>query len=129
MIKSAVFKAITWVIAIVGLGASIIMGVAFPVNSYNSITGDFVTSNFNSGLMFSGLVGTVILCLIFGGITCILGYLEELGAGKASADETDNETEPSKINKSSNDKWECPECHSMNSYKNNPECYNCHWRP
>lgn len=127
--KSAVFKAITWVIAVVGLVASIIMGVAFPVNSYNSITGDFVTSNFNSGLMFSCLAGTVILCLIFGGITCILGYLEELGAGKASADETDNETEPSKINKSSNDKWECPECHSMNSYKNNPECYNCHWRP
>lgn len=127
--KSTVFKAITWVIAIFGLGASIIMGVVFPVTSYNPITEDFTTSNFNSGLMFSGLVGTVILCLIFGGITCILGYLEELGAGKTSADETDNETEPSKINKSSNDKWECPECHCMNSYKNNPECYNCHWRP
>lgn len=25
-------------------------------------------------------------------------------------------------------KWECPNCHCMNSYSNVAECPNCHWK-
>lgn len=31
--------------------------------------------------------------------------------------------------KPKNDKWECPNCHTMNTYSNDPECKKCHWKP
>lgn len=31
--------------------------------------------------------------------------------------------------KPKNDKWECPNCHTINTYSNDPECKKCHWKP
>lgn len=155
--KSTVFKAVTTVLAIFGLGASVVIGATVPTISYNPITEDY-TNSFNVALMISCLVGTVILCLIFGGITCILGYLEELGAGQNTDDQ--EVITPIKIERTSgpvekgdwicpkcgrvnkkyvgscgcgysknqNDLWECPKCNTFTPYNKDNECMNCHWK-
>ncbi|MCH5297621.1 MAG: hypothetical protein J1E85_08120 [Ruminococcus sp.] len=156
--KSTAFKSITAVLGIVGAGASIILGFAMPTFSYNPITEDFTTSTFNFGLMFSCLVGVAILCLIFAGITSILAYLEELGAGQETTDEevitpikVERAPEPIEkgdwicpkcgkrhkkyvgscgcgYSKNQNDLWECPKCNVLTPYNQDNECMNCHWK-
>lgn len=155
--KSAIFKAITAVLAMIGFVGSIIIGYTVPTFSYSPITEEYTTKNFNVGLMFGCLVGTIILCLIFGGITCILAYLEELGAGGTTNEEVatplkvERTSEPiekgdwicpkcGKINKkyvgscgcgySKNqmDLWECPKCNVLTPYNKENECMNCHWK-
>ncbi len=111
--KSKVYNAVTWIIAIVGIIGSIIAG---------AVMHSFV-------FVLFGIISVALLCLIFGGITCILGYLEELGAGQAKADTSEIHGNASPNSKSKGDKWECPNCHTMNNYSDNPECPNCHWKP
>lgn len=156
--KSTVFKAITVVLAIFGAGTSVVLGFAMPTFSYNPITEDFTTSNFNFGLMFSCLIGVAILCSLFAGITCILDYLEELGAGQNTDDQEvaapikiERTSEPvekgdwicpkcGRVNKkyvgscgcgyskNQNDLWECPKCNALTPYNKDNECMNCHWK-
>ncbi len=110
---SKIYNAITWIIAIVGIIANIIL----------------------FGLMHSlavalyGIISVVILCLIFGGISSILGYLEELGAGQKKADTSEVDSNIISNIKVSDNKWECPKCHTVNEYSDNPGCSNCHWTP
>lgn len=75
--KSKVYETITGIIAILGIIGSIVLGNVIPNANYNSITEDF-TYSFNIPLCVSCLIGTFLLCLIFYGISLILGYLEEL---------------------------------------------------
>lgn len=110
-------------------------------------------------LIISSIIGVSILSFLFFGISNILQYLEELGAGKK--EETDNPKpaqiqpieEPmengdwvcpkcGKIKKSyvgtcgncgytkcAEDFWECPECHISMPNNQKNECLNCHYKP
>lgn len=70
--RSKAYYAITWIIGVLGFIGGVVSGEMI----------NFVA-------MLYSWIGTAILCLIFGGITSILRYLEELGAGQVK---TENET-------------------------------------
>lgn len=121
--KSKIFKIVAWIIGILGGVSSIAAGFQFPTSTYNSITEEFTTS-FNMGLTAICLISVALLCLIFAGIACILGKLEFL----CGEQETEETTESESSDTSPEDKWECPNCHALNSYTDNAECWNCHWK-
>ncbi|MCI7085324.1 hypothetical protein MR988_04345 [bacterium] len=130
--KSSFYKVITGIIAVLGFIGGIILGNTVKIN------------NFNTWLMIEGWVATAILCLIFYGIASALEYLEDLGAGqnissnmptsynayndRLSSEQTFKDERPIS-KKAAENKWECPNCHSMNSYNDSGECPNCHWTP
>ena len=121
--KSKIFKIVAWIIGILGGVGSIAAGFQFPTSTYNSATEEF-TTGFNMGMTVICLISVAVLCLIFAGISCILGKLEFL----CGEQETQETTEIESSDTSSEDKWECPNCHALNSYTDNAECWNCHWK-
>lgn len=152
--RSKTYYVITWIIGILGFIGGIILGNVIPNLDYNIITESYA-STFNTTIMISSWVGTIILCLIFGGISTILGYLEELGAGQVEIKTTPSiQFEQSEVieegdwlcpkcgklskkyvgscgcgyTKRSGDFWECPKCHIFTPYNKDNECMNCHWK-
>ena len=121
--KSKIFKIVAWIIGILGGVSSIAAGFQFPTSTYNSATEEF-TTGFNMGMTVICLISVAVLCMIFAGISCILKKLEFL----CGEQETEETTESESSDTSSEDKWECPNCHALNSYTDNAECWNCHWK-
>lgn len=121
--KSKIFEVVAWLIGIFGGMESIAVGFQFPSSTYNSITEEF-TTGYNMRLTVICIISVALLCLIFAGIACILKKLEFLCGEQETQETTENENSAA----SSEDKWECPNCHCMNSYNNVAECPNCHWK-
>lgn len=121
--KSKFYEVVSWIIGIAGIIGSIAVGFQFPTSTYNPVTEEF-TTGFNMGMTVICLIFVAILCMIFAGISCILKKLEFL----CGEQETEESNENSSGGTNSPDKWECPNCHALNSYTDNAECWNCHWK-
>lgn len=121
--KSKFYEVVSWIIGIAGIIGSIAAGFQFPTSTYNSVTEEF-TTGFNMGMTVICLISVAVLCMIFAGISCILKKLEFL----CGEHETEESNENNRGSTNSPDKWECPNCHCMNSYSNVAECPNCHWK-
>ena len=113
--KSQTFKTITGVIGILGVIGSILSGFIFKTIKFGS--GFNVFKKFNIQLCIGGLISTLIICLVFYGISCILLYLEDI-KGKLDKKETIPtkniiSSKPTPVKEDENT-WECPSCGKIN---------------
>lgn len=113
--KSQTFKTITGVIGILGVIGSILSGFIFKTVEFDS--GYNVSEKFNIQLLIGGLISTLLICLVFYGISCILQYLEDI-KNKFDVKETiptknTIHSKPTTVEKDENT-WECPNCGKIN---------------
>lgn len=109
--KSQTFKTITGVIAVLGVIGSIVSGFVFKTVDFSLDTG--VAEKFNTQLMFEGLIGTVLICLVFYGFATVIEHLEKLENVNNKMTDTikssvEEKREPSKS------EWKCPNCGKIN---------------
>ena len=120
--RSTVYKAITGIIAFLGIIGGIVLGNTIKVYS------------FNTWIMICSWVSTALLCLIFYGIASALEYLEELGAGQSNSSNTQTPYNANNDRLSSEtifkdgrqtekmpgtNEWKCPKCGNTNQDKMN----------